>query len=56
MLVGEVLDKWVNGFRLKPYHGPMSRNQFEQPENGTGGVISKRAPTIEPISPCTMDE
>ena len=28
-LAGEVLGKWVNGFRLKPY-GPMPRNPFEQ--------------------------
>ena len=29
-LAGEVLGKWVNGFRLKPYKGPMPRNPFEQ--------------------------
>ena len=32
-LAGEVLDKWVNGFRLKPYYGPMPQNPFHQPEN-----------------------
>ena len=31
-LVGKVLDKWVNGFRLKPYYGPMPQNLFYQPE------------------------
>ena len=29
-LAGEVLGKWVNGFRLKPYRGPMPKNPFEQ--------------------------
>ena len=29
-LAGEVLGKWVNGFRLKPYRGPMPRNPFTQ--------------------------
>ena len=31
----EVLGKWVNGFRLKPYQGPMSRNPFEQTKTDT---------------------
>ena len=31
-LVGEVLDKWVDGFRLKPYYGPMPQNPFHQVE------------------------
>ena len=34
-LVGEVLGKWVNGFRLKPYNGPMPRNPFEQVKTDT---------------------
>ena len=29
-LAGEVLGKWVNGFRLKPYKGPMPKNPFER--------------------------
>ena len=28
-LSGEILPKWVNGFRLKPYHGPMPENPFK---------------------------
>ena len=44
MLVGEILEKWVNGFRLKPYHGLMPRNPFKQPddgvETGNGNQIS----------------
>ena len=32
MLAGEVLAKWINGFRLKPYKGPMSENPFKQSE------------------------
>ena len=31
-LAGEILPKWVNGFRLKPYHGDMPKNPFSQPE------------------------
>ena len=62
MLVGEVLEKWVNGFRLKPYHGPMPRNPFMQPgggaEIGSGNQISDNQ---EPIQlglalPVTMEE
>ena len=29
-LAGEIMGKWVNGFRLKPYYGPMPLNMFEQ--------------------------
>ena len=42
-LVGEVLGKWVNGFRLKPYQGPMPRNPFEQVKNDTEPDIGKPA-------------
>ena len=28
-LSGEILPKWVNGFRLKQYHGPMPENPFK---------------------------
>ena len=27
-LAGEVMPKWVNGFRLKPYEGPTLTNPF----------------------------
>ena len=27
-LAREILPKWMNGFRLKPYQGPMPENQF----------------------------
>ena len=27
-LLGDILAKWVNGFRLKPYNGPMPENPF----------------------------
>ena len=29
-LSGEVIDKWANGFRLKPYKGHMPANPFKQ--------------------------
>ena len=28
-LASDKLTKWVNGFRLKPYHGPMPENPFK---------------------------
>ena len=27
-LSGDILPKWVNGFRLKPYHGSIPNNPF----------------------------
>ena len=35
-LAGELLGKWVNGFRLKPYKGQMSENPFQEYENPQG--------------------
>ena len=49
-LAGEVLGKWVNGFRLKPYHGPMPRNPFEQTKADTELDTGKPAST----KPATM--
>ena len=37
------MGKWVNGFRLKPYQGPMPRNPFEQVKNDTEPDIGKPA-------------
>ena len=60
MLVGEILEKWVNGFRLKPYHGLMPRNPFEQPNDGveteSGNQISgnEEALILDPTMPVTM--
>ena len=31
-LAGEILGKWVNGFRLKPYKGHMPKNPFQVDE------------------------
>ena len=31
-LAGEVLEKWVNGFQVKPYKGPMLVNPFKEPD------------------------
>ena len=45
-LVGEVVGKGVNGFRLKPYQGPMPKNQFEQTKTDTDldtGIPAKPA-------------
>ena len=33
ILARELLSKWVNGFRLKPYKGRMPENPFIEPEN-----------------------
>ena len=40
-LAEELLSKWVNGFRLKPYKGQMSENLFKDKENpqNTGNRI-----------------
>ena len=35
-LAGDVLDKWVNGFQLKPYKEPMPVNPFKAPEQHEG--------------------
>ena len=32
-LSSEILSKWVNGFRLKPYHGPIPENPFKVETN-----------------------
>ena len=48
-LADEVLDKWVNGFILKPYQGPMPRNPFKQLETGTKEVTGESSPTMEPM-------
>ena len=32
-LAGELLSKWVNGFRLKTYKGQMSDNPFKEDKN-----------------------
>ena len=31
-LAGEILGKWVNGFRLKPYKGQTPKNLFQEDE------------------------
>ena len=31
-LAGEILEKWVNGFWIKAYKGPMVANMFKIPE------------------------
>ena len=38
-LAGEVLPKWGNGFRLKPYAGPTPPNPFSETNNGNEKVI-----------------
>ena len=32
-LAGEILGKWVNGFRLKPYKGRMPKNLVQEDED-----------------------
>ena len=61
-LAGEILEKWVNGFRLKPYYGPMPQNPFKQPEDGAGtgsGIRiagNQEEPTTDPVLPDTMEK
>ena len=46
-LANEVLAKWVNGFRLKPYQGPMPKNPFKKPKTGMKGITGEPASTTE---------
>ena len=59
MLVGEVVGKWANGFRLKPYKGHMPANLFQQdpeirhdeeptPTDSAAEIRSKEEPTSIP--------
>ena len=41
MLVGELLEKWVNGYRLKPYKGPMLEKPFKALEENKDQAIHK---------------
>ena len=52
-LAGEIMGKWVNGFRLKPYCGPMPQNPFEQTEADTTVGSRKKVPDskAEPALP-----
>ena len=45
-LAGEVMGKWVNGFRLKPYYGPMPWNPFEQTKANTDPNTGKNDETV----------
>ena len=59
-LAGELLSKWVNGFRLKPYKGQMPENPFKEDENPQNtGNRSKGRTALEATSlvePCTADK
>ena len=37
-LAGEIIGKWVKGFRFKPYKGPISANPFKIPEQDNENV------------------
>mgnify|MGYP000444513631 FL=1 len=57
-LAGELLGKWVNGFRLKPYKGRMPKNPFQEdedpqePENRPeGGQVPG---VTDPVQPGTI--
>ena len=34
-LAGDIVRSWVNGFRLKPYHGTIPPNPFVKQQHGT---------------------
>ena len=55
-LDGEVLEKRVNGFRLKPYYGPLPRNLFKQPDEGTEVGRGNHELALEPALPDTTEE
>ena len=57
-LAGELLGKWVNGFRLKPYKGQMSENPFQEYENPQGSENrsegGRTSEVTEPVGPGTV--
>ena len=58
-LASEMLDKWVNGFRLKPYYRPMPQNLFHQPaanaEIGGGKNVTGNHEEEQPRDPVLPD-
>ena len=57
-LAGELLTKWVNGFRLKPYKGWMPENLFKEPEtfrNTEGQTETKGTPAVTGVAPEATD-
>ena len=60
-LVGELLEKWVNRFRLKPYIGLMPENPLREPEEHNNQEIKDevtgKSPTIlKPINRKVSDD
>ena len=57
-LAGEILGKWVNGFRLKPYKGRMPKNlvqEDEDPQNPENRPEGGLVPGItDPVQPGTI--
>ena len=58
-LVGDLLSKWVNGFRLKPYKGQVPENPFKEDENpqntenrSEGGTAPEATDPVEPGTIC----
>ena len=61
-LAGEIIGKWVNGFRLKPYKGPMPANPItilerdgENPDANTGDTRNLRDGTGKEPNPEPTD-
>ena len=58
----EVVEKWVNNFRLKPYYEPMPQNPFKQRDAEAKTGSCKRIagnqdePTTNPVLPETRDK
>ena len=59
-LAGELLRKWVNGFRLKPYKGQMPENPFkdeEDPQSTENRIDDEVAPSAtDSVEPDTTDK
>ena len=58
-LAGELLSKWFNGFRLKPYKGQMPEIPFKEDENpqntenrSEGGTAPEATDPVEPGTIC----
>ena len=54
-LAGEVLDKWINGFRLKPYKAPMPENPFKQLEEQQVPETGALPSTTKPVQSGTKE-
>ena len=49
-LAGDIVRSWVNGFRLKPYHGTIPPNPFVKQQHGTNHLTAGHTEDVTPQS------